>query len=110
MATANDLGISPPPWHYDDAKDEFMGICAVWDANNVFLVGTGDMEDADYSEIANARLMAAAPELYEALEMLCNGLEWNIENHPTVMNESDREALALARAALAKARGEGGQP
>jgi hypothetical protein len=54
--------------------------------------------------------MAAAPELYEALEMLCNGLEWNIENHPTVMNESDREALALARAALAKARGEGGQP
>jgi hypothetical protein len=106
MATANDLGISPAPWHYDDTKDEFMGICAVWDANNVFLVGTGDMEDADYSEIANARLMAAAPDLYEVVSDLYTVLGSNTP--PTV---EDLKRLWLgARAALAKARGEGGQP
>lgn len=43
-------------------------------------------------------------ELLEMIEMLCAGLEWNIEQHPTVMNESDNEALAEARALVAKVR------
>lgn len=38
--------------------------------------------------------------LVEMLETLCNGLAWNIENHPDVMNETDAEALAEARAML----------
>jgi hypothetical protein len=54
---------------------------------------------------ANARLIAAAPDLLDALEMLCIGLEWNIDNHPTVMNEADHEALANARAVIARATG-----
>ena len=39
--------------------------------------------------------------LRETLEMLCNGLEWHIENNPLIMNEADNEALAQARARLA---------
>lgn len=53
-----------------------------------------------------ARLFARSPELLEMLEKLCNGLEWNIENHPTVMSEVDCEALLEARALIAKVRGE----
>lgn len=46
-------------------------------------------------------------ELLEMLETLCAGLEWNIENHPTVMNEADAEALDLARALIARVKGDG---
>lgn len=44
--------------------------------------------------------MAGDSTLLDMLETLCNGLEWNIENHPEIMNESDAEALAQARALL----------
>ncbi len=43
-------------------------------------------------------------ELLEMIEMLCAGLEWNIENHPVVMNEADNEALTEARALVARVR------
>lgn len=45
---------------------------------------------------AGARLV----ELVSMLETLCNGLAWNIENHPDVMNEADNEALQAARKLL----------
>lgn len=37
----------------------------------------------------------------DTIDMLCNGLAWNIESHPTVMNQSDEEALASGRAMVA---------
>jgi hypothetical protein len=40
--------------------------------------------------------------LLDMLIKLCNGLEWNIENHPTVMNEADAEALMEARELIAE--------
>ena len=43
--------------------------------------------------------------LLDMLETLCTGLEWNIENHPDVMNESDSEALHAARALLGRYQG-----
>ena len=52
---------------------------------------------------ANARLIACAPELLAMLGTLCNGLRWNIEQHPTVMNEADSEALTEAEALILKA-------
>ena len=53
---------------------------------------------SDYPLVENARLIAAAPELYEALERI-------VENNNTisVIQYDDR---LRARAALAKARGE----
>ena len=41
-------------------------------------------------------------ELIEMLDTLCNGIAWNIEHHPDVMNESDNEALRAARSLLEK--------
>ncbi|MGB3290989.1 MAG: hypothetical protein WBA83_17080 [Burkholderiaceae bacterium] len=48
-----------------------------------------------------AEALKAQP-LIDMLETLCTGLEWNIENHPEAMNEADVEALANARALLAR--------
>ncbi len=63
---------------------------------------TGDDPTAD----ANARLMAAAPDLLDALDMMVSGLEWRIENDPPdLIDDSDHEALAQCRAAVAKATG-----
>ena len=46
---------------------------------------------------ANARLIAAAPELLEALKNMCEGFR--------ILKDSDFPALAKARAAIAKATG-----
>jgi len=54
---------------------------------------------------AYARLFAHAPEILEMLETLCAGLEWNIDSN-VLMNESDTEALASARALIAKVKGD----
>ena len=54
--------------------------------------------------IANARLIASAPDLYDALEALCDATDrLPAEGYVTGM----AEAIDAALAALAKARGEG---
>ena len=50
-----------------------------------------------------AQGLNATTELLETLETLCNGLAWNIENHPQIMGQADDEALADARRVLAQA-------
>jgi hypothetical protein len=53
---------------------------------------------------ANARLIAAAPDLLEALEFMLSVFN---ETYPDVADdEEDREAWAKARAAIKKATGE----
>jgi hypothetical protein len=53
---------------------------------------------------------AVLEQALDALETLCNGLEWHIENHPTVMNQSDEEALHDARTILTAGRAALAQP
>lgn len=61
--------------------------------------------DARYRERrqANARLIAAAPDLYEALAECLEGIELCTPDAPEPMPDS---IIGKARAALAKARGE----
>lgn len=54
---------------------------------------------------ADARLIAAAPELLGALETLATGLQWRIDNEPTGVQECDHDALRLANAVIDKAKG-----
>lgn len=80
-----------------------------WKVDRPYIRGTGraivsieswcdEVEDA-----ANARLIAAAPELYEALEAAYMVLKPQKSRFEEYVN-----AVTLARAALAKARGEEG--
>ena len=52
--------------------------------------------------LANARLIAAAPELYEALELAL--MAWDHDGEPNAIGYE--HAMELARAALRNARGE----
>jgi hypothetical protein len=69
-----------------------------------FTVLTGESEVALHAEkIANARLIAAAPELLELAKMAYENLDDDIENKP--MRHSCGRLIAGLRAAIAKAEG-----
>lgn len=72
-----------------------------WPAWNVAEMNMQNERHAVY-----ARLFAYAPELLDMVVMLADGLEWNIENHPEAMGQSDDEALAAARELIAKIEAE----
>lgn len=61
MKRLDELGVSPAPWKSSVGID----VCrpCICDANGRFMLEYTDMENRD----ANARLIAAAPDLYEAL-------------------------------------------
>lgn len=109
-------GHTPGPWlvgisgnnaiHCVDARrpedDELIEICEVWGTYK-------DTEETDVSH-ANARLIAAAPELLEALEECASDLEAEIEaRRGAVLErtmERDLATVARARAIIAKATGQ----
>ncbi|MFZ6655888.1 hypothetical protein [Undibacterium sp. TJN19] len=53
----------------------------------------------------NARLIAAAPDLLDALIDASNGLRWYQESFPEASNGCDEEAMSKIAAAIAKATG-----
>lgn len=85
---------TPGPWRAYQANATSVGD-AVWHNGGRWAVSTVHIPNFEQEE-ANARLIAAAPDMYEELEALESargivGLE---------------ECVALARVALTKARGE----
>lgn len=80
---------TPGPWSFDGPPDNII----VWSGPEdrvCFMTSNGPAE-------ANARLIAAAPDLLEAAERLFSALEGYVPAD---------EARALARKAFAKARGD----
>ena len=85
---------TPGPWEIDDAA--FDGLDIVSPQGRVAMLNNGEpCEDADIW--ANARLIAAAPDMLAALV-------WAVETADTEQYEADW--YAAARAAIAKAKGE----
>lgn len=86
---------TPGPWIYERTKDMFeiapadLQGRAMWSLE--ICATTSDDEQGE----ANARLIAASPDLYEALKELLGDNEWGC-NRPTYLK---------ARAAIAKAEG-----
>ena len=111
----NKTKFTPGPWQafIDDTGDKWTGwpisISSVNDIDKS-IVRTGgqwpyewDAAISQREAVANAHLIAAAPEVYEKLEKLVERVEQIQYDH----NTSDGDlALDEARAALAKARGE----
>ena len=106
MKTLEQLGISPTPWSNTVRTKKPFEINSVWDARNGCILSGG------YSESLNdARLIAAAPELYEALRMYQEAFAeirksaWFLDaNFHEIMNLN--KVMTAADAALAKAAGE----
>lgn len=108
--------VTPGPWEIDDDDQRIDGIGTVHmyrvvdprgdvvvefsNSGCSEIVYEGDGEDGgkhyDYQVMANAKVIAASPEMYAALEHLM----WQIESG------KDAFVLTHAKAALAKARGD----
>jgi hypothetical protein len=86
---------TPGPWHYFETED---GRCRVKPLNGKYIVAEcSAMEPQCEEQGSNARLIAAAPDLLEALRRLLDSGD--------VRDAAEKGALAAARAAIAKAEG-----
>ena len=109
MKTLEQLGISPTPWNEKSwATSEDYGH-DISDYNHNTICDMRLLQGE--TRIPNARLIAAAPELYEALRMYQEVFEeirksaWFIDaNFHEIMNLN--KVMTAAEAALAKASGE----
>lgn len=96
---------TPGPWHVD-TEDQDADIHSGF-GMVAKTMGHGNAQDGEGT--ANARLIAAAPELLEAaMEMamlLENALRIGVINENLIIAESIRSVLPIHRAAIAKATG-----
>lgn len=83
-----------------------------WDGNECeriicrFPTGTGQFSDVGRQNLANARLISAAPDLLSALERLLQISQDELDQSATHDGLVNCEALSNARVAIAKAKGE----
>ena len=91
-----ELKHTPGPWV--DGQLEDNDCCEVMDERGYYIATCHDGVRGERNADANARLIAAAPDLLEALQELANcGAEaWG----------EDRPCVHIARAAIAKATGQ----
>lgn len=88
-------GHTPGPWTYDKQYRRLMGP----DGKDLYIEGGAHWATTrDPEAEANSRLIAAAPELLEALEQFLN-------HYPGGINPFLDEARSMGRAAIAKATG-----
>ena len=96
--STNDQKHTPGPWRFDGIEDGEMRLSAEswgWFARVCIEVDEAPSNEGQ----ANARLIAAAPDLLAALEMAD---KWESDGRP----DGVQHLIARLRATLAKARGE----
>lgn len=99
MRKLYELGISPTPWK---KADDGMGYQDIWCNAPVTEDSEGENIIAEAIDAKDARLIAAAPELYDMLQSL---VEY-IDRECIPCGETACELLAAARNVLSKAAGE----
>ena len=88
---------TPGPWRIDNESPMKYCVNSTVDNNHIAMVNWGSLTfDSEEEPLANARLIAAAPELLESLIEL--------ESKCNIFSEADYHVRA--RAAIAKAKGE----
>jgi hypothetical protein len=88
-----------------DGSLELQNLDIFGGGKRICMIDCDDDTVSDYDHIANACLIAAAPDLLAALEYL---LQQTIEadlQYDTPLSEGEQEAEAMARAAINKAKG-----
>ena len=111
----NEPGFTPGPWEADDVFYQrdlrtWLNIRApnvTGDLGEFFVAAVSSDPQHRETTAANARLIAAAPELYEAVETLVNHLNERIDDACKNNPESGPvfTGIVAAQDALAKARG-----
>ena len=105
MKTLEQLGISPAPWNIvpygerTNSKVATHGDVEFAKGESAFMKDGG----AQLQEIANARLIAASPDLYEALAAMLSCAE---KEAPFTAGSGMSVAIDMARKAIKKAGGE----
>ncbi|MDD9340338.1 MAG: hypothetical protein PV362_11970 [Providencia heimbachae] len=89
---------TPAPWHVDN----LITVAINSDYKHVAVVNLSDKVNKDESN-ANAHLIAAAPELLEALQRL---LKYHDDFYGIEPDEDPEHPLAVAKAVIAKALGQ----
>lgn len=101
---------TPGPWAYSTSHEGWSYAINIHQAEDATY--TPDWSDVAFKtcqgerreiQEANARLIAAAPELLEALEEARTGLLWYRDRNPGQSDGSDDEAMERIVAAIAKA-------
>lgn len=90
---------TPGPWHVATRRNEFHSE-RVFAAGSRYIACIGGSDDTVGEQKANAHLIAAAPELLEALERVVAEIIPATENSPMA------RVIDQASSAIAKARGE----
>jgi len=100
---------TPGPWEVTDLRHSIVVRTespnkTKYGASRYAAIGGFDRSDPDQlsEALANARLIAAAPDLLEALELMLDRFRDTEGSH----GQWEEEATENARAAIAKARGE----
>jgi hypothetical protein len=101
---------TPGPWLVDEGgircdHSHNYGIVAQVHEGHVYSEYTSDSPTLDFANAADARLVAAAPELYDTIRRVADQLV-SIEGRTKGDRLRLRDQLAVLRAALAKARGQ----
>ncbi len=93
---------TPGPWHIN-ASGYCKGSPCRWE---IVAKGGGIVaETNDGTDMANARLIASAPDLLSALEQSYNAIAWDIPGG-NLSDQEEEDLLDVIRAAIAKAKGE----
>ena len=100
---------TPGPWSYNrDEGGEHGHVVSTGEYNICELPDAGDGASPDTE--ANARLIAAAPDLFEAAERALQALQENYDRYDNCQwhDPDERDAYVALRSAIAKSKG-GGQ-
>jgi len=97
--TKNEPKFTPGPWRVERREFDFCGNCDISVSTDELLIA--DIYNDDVPGMANAALIAAAPEMYEVLERAYTAL-WD----DGYMYNKSQKLRADISTVLAKARGE----
>ncbi len=94
---------TPGPWYYQEESDAYTHIVR---GPGGYFIHQGPQFTSGESK-ANARLIAAAPDLLEAVEAVVENSCGRCEDGICNYTQNPCEPIAKARAAIAKAKGKG---
>ena len=96
----SDTKFTPPPWLIQDGFSEGFEVYAET-PDNIGYYEIAEIKDLEHETEANANLIAAAPDMYEALRVAEKILGYLVEEYPGYAKDFHQ-----VKAAAAKARGE----